>query len=498
MLLHGALSQAGGGVPPESFVAWSTRDGRNDICLVAADGAWTAGELEPGTYDLVARSSFAFARTVEVELVSGEGEHRVDLELDPMQRIRVHVADSDGAPTMPQVRELLGNRRGRWCSVHVVATREQPTGALLDLLPSVQEYYALGSFQPSGKTAPDDDVYGVLTVRRPEAVWISLVVAQQVAASQYVAREAEDVHFRLDVEDLLALRGGLRAEAVDARDGSPVAATFEFAPRLGRNDSRTETTGADGRLEVEELFPGVRELSVRADGYAEVRRTVTIPRGAVLELGRVELERPVEITGVTVDREGVAIRCDVRFGRRDLASGAIDWSPGGELRTTAEGVFTISGLAPGRYAVGIRDVVLDPATRKGVHLVSDLELVNATAGDARRRTPARRPRRRRGPRRGTERTVERRLRLRRRGQRGHERPRRPARTDDGAEADAGRVRTRRRARGRGDRAPRDRRGERGAGGRPHALTTSRGGRTATGSGSRSSRGAGRRSRIPAT
>jgi hypothetical protein len=118
--------------------------------------------------------------------------------------------------------------------------------------------------------------------------------------------------------------------------GPIYAWTGRTAPRQEGSGGRTE----DGVVRFDGLGDGDHHLDVDADGFATLRRTVTVATRAVVDLGDVRLDPGVPIAGRVVDPEDHPVAgARVEAGGRD------------QVAADANGAFVLDHVTPGPIEV---------------------------------------------------------------------------------------------------------------------------------------------------
>ena len=184
-----------------------------------------------------------------------------------------------------------------------------------------------------------------------------------------VARERVRQGRAGDVEIRLRYRAAVAGEVVDRNSGAPVG---RFVLKLSSAGQRRAVpiNSQRGEFEVRGVDPGTVELRVEAEGYASAARTVVVkpatrPLELTLEGVRFVLARAGRIEGRVSDLLGRPV------------AGALVQAGGIGARTTADGGFTLDGVAEGTHRVVV--------TLKGQRIESDPVFIRGgeTAGPLR-------------------------------------------------------------------------------------------------------------------
>jgi len=346
-------------------------------------GRFVAGPFTAGAAELLVRPRGA-AATSAIATIDGVRERqRVDVAVDALQSIVVRVADASGAPVHARVNEILGPMRAFSTQLTAVATREQPGAVIDEDRRSPHYFHPIGNFREDRRDSKPrgGDVLGLLTLNEPGPAWVSLLFAGQMLDSRLVEADAAKVLFTFDPERLLSVMATVRATFVDAATKAPLAADawlhddpWPMGPPVG-------TSGADGVFVAEGVVPGSHFFCVAPDGYAQHVRRVSIVGGGVLDLGVVELHRPVTLTGRVHDASGAPQVIELRWGRVDAQTGAIDWVPQHSTVANPDGTWELKSLEPAVWTVSTERPYLYPGRETTAPLLSVANTFDARQGD---------------------------------------------------------------------------------------------------------------------
>jgi hypothetical protein len=172
--------------------------------------------------------------------------------------------------------------------------------------------------------------------------------------------------------------GLVLGQVVDAASGAPIAeATVSVASRVPIASLVSPSqpgaplrlmTGADGRFVLHDLPKTNLQINVTASGYINASsgqsrpggapRPVEVDEGQRLGDVRIRMWRPGVLTGTVVDEAGEsAVGVQVRALRRSFASGKSAYAPSGSATTDDRGVYRISALTPGEYAIAVPQTI---------------------------------------------------------------------------------------------------------------------------------------------
>jgi hypothetical protein len=328
-----------------------------------AGGAFALPGLTPGRYRLDVSASGHRARGVDIEVPAGVDRLRHDVVLERTWELLVRIDTPDGRPLIPQLGELRGEHRALSdIELAAVATVDPPAGHfpptdLRELREGVGRW-ASGSQRFGGGRPPLPKRYaGLLELPEDRPLHVSAVLRNAVLATAPVEAGQAEVVLTVPLEQVLASLCTVRLQVVDGETGDPVPDA-----RVALDDrqswSQGEQVEADGRFVATMLRPGILELGIRVADRAAPPMQITLPPGAVIDLGPVPVHRPVPVQvvfeGAGADGEfGVWVRSldpsphaslaprDLRFGRPQGGALTMQLAPGRyRLRVRDEGVFT--------------------------------------------------------------------------------------------------------------------------------------------------------------
>jgi hypothetical protein len=346
-------------------------------------GRFVSGPFAAGEAELLVRPRGAAPIALDVTIDGVRERQRIDVAVDALQSIVVRVADASGAEVHTRISELLGPMRAFSTPLTAVATREKPGAVLAEDRRSPNHLHPIGGFREDRRERKPrgGDALGVLTLTEAGPAWVSLVFASQVIDSRLVEPDANEVLFTLDPERLLAVLATVRATIVDAATKAPLAVDVWLHDDPWPMGPPSGTSGADGALVAEGVVPGSRFFCVAPDGYAQHVRRVSIVGGAVLDLGVVELHRSVTLAGRVHDAAGAPQVVELRWGRVDAVTGAIDWVPQHSTVANADGTWELKGLEPALWTVSTERPYLYPGSEATAPLLSVANTFDARLGD---------------------------------------------------------------------------------------------------------------------
>lgn len=266
-----------------------------------ADGGFAFVDLPKGKTRLQGGKLGWIDATAEFDLAEGAVQ-RFDLSLTRAPIVRLRCGDGAGRPVRDMVAAASFSVSTKFA---IAATTADPLAVLDPPHPGGNETYDVGSLWPYQMLELPVDEHteaaGLLVLRRPPPVWVSVVVNQRVMCKQYVRSTAELVHLTLTSEDLQRMQAALRLVVVDDATGDPVQAEIVIGsgPPL--------ETAEDGTLALERLPSGPLGVSVEAPGFTLAWQRVSLAPGVTHDLGEVRLRRPARIAGRVVDGDGAPL-----------------------------------------------------------------------------------------------------------------------------------------------------------------------------------------------
>jgi len=186
-----------------------------------------------------------------------------------------------------------------------------------------------------------------------------------VLVTERARRDRSSVELTCDPRALGEVTAGLRFELSDAASGAPISSGTCLLATSTTID--VVSVGPDGRGEDAGCSPGPARLKLRLDGYEAREVELDLAPGAVLDLGRIELERGVVLSGTargTTDTSRISLT--VRPHDPGTPYRALPAAYG--YGVERDGSFRID-LGPGLYVLSAMDRVSAPPSLSPNYLV---------------------------------------------------------------------------------------------------------------------------------
>jgi hypothetical protein len=264
-ILFGRFVDASGEPVREGY-AWLTRDGeQKEVASLSAQSgsAFAVAGLPPGTLHVRTRADGYRELRDDIEIPAGAARLRHDLVLQKSWTLLVKILTPEGKPLHVAIQELIKTRPQLWqVQVGALATTWQPGGDFPPTDLREAEYgvgrwlAANGPFSDRSKLAKE--YAGTLDLAEPQPLWVSAVLRHRLLATARVEPGQAEVTLTVAIDQLLQSLGVIRLRVVDGK-GAPVAGA-----RVGFSDVQSggagDVTGAEGRVEVRDLRPGLLRM----------------------------------------------------------------------------------------------------------------------------------------------------------------------------------------------------------------------------------------------
>jgi hypothetical protein len=338
VLLYGYVRGSDGSKIDTGSVGIVDRAAERSSTECSRDGTYSFPALKPGRY-WISASAQGWTQVHRVlDLDGTSAEVRFDLELLPMQEIRVRAVDPSGTPmAFPGFAAATLDAPSEWLDA-VRGSEGNPVG--------------VGRFRNrSQRPELPEEYLGRIELDVAPPVYVSLLRYQRVIATQRVDALESDVVFVVDPASPLLEDGSVRFRFVDSETRAVIApGSAMFAGCTTRI-----AMPPDGVFHFGSVAPGLYELSSTVSGHEGGRRQVRVEPGSELDLGDISLEPGSSISGRVVDDEGQGVRTSIDYVELD-PNGKPVRSFGSRAVTSADdGSFRILGISRRAYRLSVRD-----------------------------------------------------------------------------------------------------------------------------------------------
>ncbi len=287
------------GQPVESAgVSFVDSLGERRSVEVAADGSYSMPGLEAGRWFVRAGTQGFLDAEGSIDVPPERARIQRDFTLEPRPSLSVRVVTPDGrAFRDADVDPSSGKPRRTW--LIAIATTEPPNKAFIRF--NHNSRYGAGKtrFQPDRMSPSEDGSIATLDLFAPLPLFVSLLLSEELIATQQVPPGSSEVVFVLDPSAVDAHFGALHLTFVDAENRAPIQQaniSLEY-PGGGMSPLRLDE---GGRTALRRCAPGRYEISTLVSGFASSSVSIDLAAGEVVER-TIELARGVEVTGRCVD-----------------------------------------------------------------------------------------------------------------------------------------------------------------------------------------------------
>lgn len=350
LLVFGSLTTSHGEPVREASVTlWNDMGETKDATV--ARGSWSVVGLTPGTWSLRASGREFIPLRETLELDPSAAETRRDLVLEPARVLRIRFVDGEGNA----VSGALGSESPLIPALVAVATRQPPESRILGGDGRIPAGGDAGQFMASQRfgrsTNVPPDCAGLLVLTEPPPVYVSAVLRDLVLETRLDPGLGDEMVFAVDAEALELNLCGLSLRLVDARTGAPLEGFV--TPRFRDGGVGMQRTGADGRLQFQELVPGLRWLEIDAPEHARADRWIRLEPGQALDLGDVPLGSRRTLKGRVIDEEGRPLALRVASISTDQVRSPLDLE--NTVHSTGDGDFRFTKLGEGEAWLFVGD-----------------------------------------------------------------------------------------------------------------------------------------------
>ncbi len=320
-------------------------------------GAFEFLSLAYGRYWVEARADGCLSTTDVIELDAQHAQLRKDYTLAPAPILKIRVVTPEGANLFDEDLEIEGRP-----ALVAVATRERPGPWFDDVAGSLGYPFGIGRFLQSGPRveALPEGYLGILMLDQPLPAFVSLANFQHVLQTQVVKPGDEVVTFVLSRDELAASMATIRMEVVDAATLAPLSGADAMLWG-GAFMDRGQESDSNGRIVFASREPGAFYLHVGAEGHEEYRAHIRADSG-LTDLGRIALEKALEVEIKVVDSSGAPRNLNFELGTYDPLTGTMSLQERLSYACTGAGNLKVFGL--GRHVYVLRTPNHDGASEK--------------------------------------------------------------------------------------------------------------------------------------
>lgn len=312
------------------------------------DGGYAIVGLAPGEWTLRLRADGG--KDVETTLTLGEDAiQQHDVTLDRSFPLRVRIVTPAGEDATTAMRKATSFGFGDFG----VAGQSAPFPDRL--APTDYGMVFVGDANWEPERNPKDGNAGTLHLASAPPAHIALLQRHLVLQQQVVQPGQLEVTFVVDVDAVRALAASATVRVLDAETGAPIEGARVSMTTSNRGGIGTPT-GADGRIVLENLSPGLLRCQIAAKDRETMYTTVRVEPRQRLDLGDVRLGPALPLRGMVVDEAGKPV------GGASLAWAEHKWlgreRPFASNRgatTEADGTFQLWGTGRGTITVMASD-----------------------------------------------------------------------------------------------------------------------------------------------
>jgi hypothetical protein len=336
----------------EAHVSFTDRLGERIYGSTGSEGHYSVSGLRTGNWFVEASAKGFLSAETWMQFEDRAPRVQRDFQLERIDRLIVRLVTSDGRPFFEVERENPGNRVF-W--ITPMATKEPPTDVFQVNTGDWLHRFGAGRHEYPAPTSPPGAI-AALEILEPRPVYVSLLLYQEVLATQLVSEGQSEVVFVLDLDDAARHLAELELTVLDAETGAPLAdalANFQMSAGMGQ----VKKSDPQGRIVLKGRAPGRYDFFVRAEGHSSERLWIEIPPGAKVDR---TLALPVgaRIQGRVVDENGQPFAAEIELGPAPRP-GELPASSSEAFhikrRTHGDGSFDLEELAAGRWMLQFHD-----------------------------------------------------------------------------------------------------------------------------------------------
>lgn len=348
IFVHGTVTSAGGRALERARLRAFPAKGEKLLAVYTDEsGKYRIGPLKPGSRRLHVDGPDCYRSGAVLALDGRSSLVRQDFRLRPVQKIAVKVVTSRGKPTVRAVGADLPEPV--YLVLSPVATGEDP-GDASPVDPRHSSGPDLGRFRArfgAYQSNLSEELLGTLTLRKPGAAWLSLMVGPHLLRKRPIDPSVREVTFVIDPGELICEVSG---RLVAAESGFPLAGRV-WLSESGSRDNWSLEIEEDGFLLFEAASPAARWLIAAVPGRVGVQLPLTLVPGERYECGSIQVHEPITLSGRVTGPGGEPRALALRWGLTQPSTGEVVWDRGHGTKSRPDGSFIISGLVPGDYVI---------------------------------------------------------------------------------------------------------------------------------------------------
>ena len=281
----------------DAGVGFTSDLGERRSASVAEDGTYSMPGLTPGRWFVRATASGHAASEQQIEIPAQPARVQRDFTLEPQPSLVVRVLAPDGrAFSEADVDPASGKQR--LTALMPIATVEPPEQKFVRF--NHNGRFGAGHKRYLGGEVPEGiGAIAELDLFAPLPLFVSLLLSEEVIATQEALPGSTEVVFVLDPSEVDTHFGSFRLTYVDAESHAPIQGASISIARPGGGTSHG-TLNAEGRLAARRLPPGRYEISTWVQDLGSSSVTIDLAAGEAVER-TIELVRGIEVSGRCVD-----------------------------------------------------------------------------------------------------------------------------------------------------------------------------------------------------
>ena len=359
----------------EAHVSFTDRMGERIHSTTDSDGHYSVSGMRTGRWFVEASADGFLSSESWMQFDDRAPRVQRDFQLERSVRLLVRVLTPEGRPFHEVDQERAG---GRWIPLIPVATREPPSAAFLTHHGNWQQRFDVGRLGDHVPSGPPGAV-AELEVLEPLPVHVSLLLYQEVLATQVANPGQEEVVFVLDVDETARHLGGFVLTLVDSQSGAPLSeATVVVGQSAGV--MQPGKTVSSGQFQLLDLPPGRYDVHIQARDHASERLWIELPPGSKVER-TIALAPEVLIQGRVVDELGQPLSPKIQVAPvpapGELTANSDRAFQVGRRSAKGDGTFELKDVPAGRWLLQFDDL-RDP-TRSTSRMSANV-VVDTTSG----------------------------------------------------------------------------------------------------------------------